>query len=328
MTEVVEGTAEQRALEDAKRVLRLEAAAIATLADRVGPEFAQAVELVHRAKGAVVVSGVGKSGHVGRKLAATLTSTGTPAVFVHPVDGLHGDLGLVGPGSVMLLFSKSGGTPELEGLLEFAADREIPIVAFAGSASSTLTKRATVTLDCSVAEEACSMDLAPTSPTTAAMAMGDALAVALINRNGFGTDDFAQLHPGGSLGRRLNLRVADVMETVDLPTASPDAPVRNLIVLLAKRRGTVAVIDDAGSVVGVVTAGDLTRLMADSEEFLDTPAEKIMTTDPRLAAPKDRATATVRRMEEHGIMALPVVEAGTIVGIVHLHDLLRAGATA
>ncbi len=314
------------ALAEGVRVLRMEAAAVDALAGRIGPEFERAVELVAETEGRVVVSGVGKSGIVARKVAATLTSTGTPAVFVHPVDALHGDLGLVGAGDVMVVLSKSGATAELHGLLEFAEARRVPVVAFAGDARSPLARQAAATLDCGVAEEACPMGLAPTSSTTAALAMGDALAVAVLARRGFGADDFAGIHPGGALGRRLKLRVRDVMEAGDYPAAAPDACARDVIVPLARMRGTVPVIDAARSVVGVVTAGDLTRLMERAKDFLDVPVSEFMARAPKVAAPEERAAAAVRRMEEHGVMALPVVGDDGLEGIVHLHDLLRAGA--
>lgn len=313
------------ALEDARRVLRIEAEAVAALADGLGDGFARAFDLILAAKGRVVASGVGKSGLVARKVAATLTSTGTPAVFLHPVEGLHGDLGLVGPHDVLLLFSKSGTTPELEGLIEFARHWGIPVIAFTGAPGSPLGRAAAAVLDCSVREEACSLDLAPTSSTTAAMAMGDALAVALLNRRGFGPDDFAALHPGGALGARLRLTVADLMETDDLPLGRPEGSMRDVIGPLARRRGTVAVVDGSGSLVGVVTAGDLTRLMEQTDDFLDVAVGDVMTRDPKVTTPDERGTTAVRRMEEHGIMALPVVENGTLIGMVHLHDLLKAG---
>ena len=309
------------------RVLRLEAAAVAALAERVGTEFERAVDLVAGAGGRVVVSGVGKSGLIARKVAATLTSTGTPAVFVHPVDALHGDLGIVGAGDVMVLLSKSGATAELDGLLEFAETRGVPVVALAGDARSALARRAAAALDCGVPEEACPMGLAPTTSTTAALAMGDALAVAVLARRGFGADDFAGIHPGGALGRRLALRVRDVMEAGDYPATVPDARARDVVVPLARMRGTVPVVDEDRTVIGVVTAGDLTRLMEDEADFLDRPVSEFMSRSPKVAAPEERAAGALRRMEEHGIMALPVVGEKGLEGVVHLHDLLRAAAS-
>lgn len=313
-------------LAEGRRVLEAEADAVRSLADRLGPSFLDAVDLVHRAKGRVVVSGVGKSGLVARKIAATLTSTGTPATFLHPVDGLHGDLGLIGPEDVMILLSKSGATGELEGLLAFARRHEIAVIALTGDRAAPVAVRATVAVDCSVPSEACPMDLTPTCSTTASLAMGDALAMALLRRRGFGHRDFARIHPGGTLGLRLTLTVEDVMVSDDYPAVLPDHHARDVIVPLARMRGTVPVIEADRSVTGVVTAGDLTRLMEGTDAFLDVPVSGFMNRSPRLAAPDELGSAVVRRMEEHGIMAMPVVSDGALVGIVHLHDLLRAGA--
>ena len=313
-------------LEEGRRVLRLEAGAVEALASRLGDGFLRAVDLIFASGGRVVVSGIGKSGLIARKLAATLTSTGTPAVFLHPVEGLHGDLGIVSPNDVMILLSKSGSsTGELDGLLAFAEIQGIPVVALVGDPDSPLGRQAAAVLDCSVHAEACPMDLAPTSSTTATLAMGDALALALIMRKGFRDGDFARIHPGGSLGRRLTLRVRDVMESQDYPSVAPEVSIREVIVPLARMRGTVPVIAEDRSVVGVVTAGDLTRLMERTGDFLDTPVSRLMTRSPRIASPDELGAVAVRRMEKHGIMALPVVGEAGLVGIVHLHDLLRAG---
>ncbi len=317
---------DQGLLDEGRRVLRLEAEAVAGLAERLGDDFVRAVDLVFACRGRVVVSGIGKSGLVARKLAATLTSTGTPAVFLHPVEGLHGDLGIVGGEDVMIVLSKSGATRELEGLLAFAEAHEVPIVALAGRPVSPLGQRAAAVLDCGAAAEACPLDLAPTTSTTAALAMGDALAVALLKRRGFDSGDFARIHPGGSLGRRLTLRVRDVMEAEDYPAVPPHCTAREIIAPLARMRGTVPVIGEDRSVVGVVTAGDLARFMERTEDFLDATVSDFMTRTPRMASPEELGAAAVHRMEDHGIMALPVVDEGRLVGMVHLHDLLRAGA--
>ncbi len=314
-------------LEQARRVIRTEAASVAALEARIGDEFAGAAEAILHATGRVIVAGVGKSGIVGRKIAATLTSTGTPAVFLHPVEALHGDLGLVGSGDVAILLSKSGESDEVRGLLEYLKRMDVPVVALTGRRESALARQADWVLDCSVAEEACPHDLAPTSSTTAAMAMGDALAVALLLRRGFGRDDFARFHPGGALGRRLLLRVADVMETANVPVLPPHATMRQALVPLAERRGTVAVAGADGVLQGVVTSGDLTRLMEREEHFYGFAVSEVMTNDPKTIEPEELAAAAVGLMERHGIMALPVVDAGRrVVGMVHLHDLMRAGA--
>lgn len=314
-------------LEEAARVVRTEAAAVAALEARLGEEFVRAVKLVLAARGRVLAAGVGKSGIIARKLAATLTSTGTPAVFLHPVEALHGDLGIVGRDDVAILLSKSGESEELRGLLEHLARNSVPVVALTGRPGSTLARHASVVLDASVAEEACPFDLAPTSSTTAALALGDALAVALLRCRGFSKEDFARLHPGGALGRRLLLRVRDVMLTDALPLLPPDAPMRDCVVLLAEKRGTVAVVDAERVLLGVVTAGDLTRLMEREEHFFKIAVSDAMTRTPRTAEPDQLAATAVGVMERCGVMALPVLdEQRRVVGMVHLHDLMRAGA--
>lgn len=313
-------------LETGRLVLRQEAAAVSAMERRLDGAFVRAVRLIVSAPGRVIVSGIGKSGIVARKIAATLTSTGTPATFLHPVEGLHGDLGIVGDGDIAILLSKSGESDELGGLIEHLKRRGVRLIALTGRPDSTLARSAEVVLDVSVTEEACPFDLAPTTSTTAAMAAGDALAVALLRVRGFSRDDFARLHPGGSLGRKLTLRVRDVMLTADLPRLGPDAPMRRCVVLLAEKRGTVAVVDDEGRVKGVVTAGDLTRLLERTENIFDLPVSDVMNASPRLTEPETFAASAIYKMETHGIMAMPVIDAGgVLVGIVHLHDLLRSG---
>ena len=312
-----------------KRVLALEAAAVQRLADTLGPAFARAIDILASAEGRVIVSGVGKSGLIARKIAATFTSTGTPAMFLHPVDSLHGDLGIVSRDDVGIMLSKSGASDELFGLVNQLKRLDVPIIALTGDADSPLGRQATVVLDASVAEEACPETLAPTASTTVALALGDALAVTLLEVKGFRREDFAALHPGGVLGRKLLLRVADVMLTHDLPILTPDRPMRECVVLLAEKRGTVAVVQGAGktSLVGVVTAGDLTRLMERTDKFLDIPVGDIMTKTPKATTSDELASAAVSLMERHGIMALPVLDGDkNVVGIVHLHDLMKAGA--
>ena len=314
-------------VERGRRVLALEAAAIRGVAERLGPPFAAAVRLLAGARGRLIVSGVGKSGLIARKIAATLTSTGTPASFLHPVDSLHGDLGIVDRHDAAILLSKSGASDELFGLVGQLKRLGVPIIAITGDCDSILARQAEVVLDESVTEEACPETLAPTTSTTVALALGDALAVALLEVKGFRREQFAALHPGGALGRHLLLRVADVMLTSDVPTLLPDRPMRECVVLLAEKRGTVAIVDSGGGLVGVVTAGDLTRLMERTDRFLDLPVGSVMTQTPKATTPDELAGAAVRVMEKHGIMALPVLDGGRkVVGIVHLHDLMKAGA--
>lgn len=311
---------------EGRRVLRFEAGAVAELAERLSGEFVEAVEILHAAQGRIIATGVGKSGIVARKIAATLTSTGTPSSFLHPVDGLHGDLGIVSRNDVGIVISRSGATSELAGLMEYMLRLGVPVVALTGDAESPLARNASVVLDCGVSREACPLDLAPTSSTTAALAMGDALAMVLLQRRGFRAEDFARFHPGGALGRQLTLRVEDLMVGEEYPELSEEAVIRDCIVPLAHMRGTVPVVDGERRVTGVLTTGDLTRLMDRRPDFLDIPVIEVMTRDPRLARSGQLAGAVVREMEEFGIMALPVIdEGGRLQGVVHLHDILRAG---
>jgi arabinose-5-phosphate isomerase len=308
-----------------RRVVEQEAAAMRTAAQRLDDRFAKAVRLLADASGRVIVTGVGKSGLIARKLAATLTSTGTAAAYLHPVDSLHGDLGLVGRSDVAIVLSKSGESEELFGLVGSLQRMGVPIIAITGAMESTLARVATVTLDGSVAEEACPHDLAPTTSTTVALALGDALAVALLDVKGFRREDFAALHPGGSLGRKLLLRVRDVMIHPGhlLPV---DATMRHAVVSLAHDRGLAMVVDE-GRLAGVLTTGDLTRLAERDPDFLERPVRTIMTRTPRTAGADELAASAVGTMERHGVIALPVVDSsGAVVGAVHLHDLMRAGA--
>ncbi|MEO8090552.1 MAG: KpsF/GutQ family sugar-phosphate isomerase [Gemmatimonadales bacterium] len=308
-----------------RRVLQLEAAAVAEIGRRLGSEFARAVRLLAEAKGRVIVSGVGKSGLIARKLASTLTSTGTPASYLHPVDSLHGDLGIVGPDDVAIVLSKSGESQDLFGLVGSLQRLNVPIIAITGDMDSLLARVAAVALDGTVEEEACPHDLAPTASTTVALALGDAIAVALLEERGFTREQFAERHPGGSLGRKLLLRVQDVM----LPAGRvlrPDATMRDAVVSLARDRGLAMVVEN-GQLSGVLTTGDLTRLAERDPRFLERPVSEVMTRSAKTAAPGDLAAAAVGAMQQHKIIVLPVVdEQGAIVGVVHLHDLMRAGA--
>jgi arabinose-5-phosphate isomerase len=313
-------------VERGRRVLALEAEALKASEHALGDAFADAVRLLAACTGRVIVAGVGKSGLVGRKMAATFTSTGTPAMFLHPVESVHGDLGIVGPDDVAILISKSGESDELLGLIEALARMGVKMIAMTAVPGSRLGRLCDVTLDLLVKEEACPHDLAPTTSTTVTLALGDALAVALLQAKGFRAEDFAKLHPGGALGRRLLTRVADVMERDNLPVLDRAATMRDAVVLLAARRG-IAIVVEQERVSGVVTAGDLTRLLQHQQDVLSVPVASVMTTSPRVAEEHELGSAVVHRMETHGIMAMPVVDGeGRLAGIVHLHDLMRAGA--
>jgi arabinose-5-phosphate isomerase len=312
-------------VERGKSVVRLEREALGMVEERLGDSFAEAVMMIAQSTGRVIVTGVGKSGLIGRKIAATLTSTGTPAVFLHPMDSAHGDLGIVGTEDVAILLSKSGESDELLGLLEHLQGLGVRTVAITGEMGSALARLCDVALDAWVREEACPHDLAPTTSTTAALALGDALAVALLEYKGFRREDFARLHPGGALGRRLVTRVDEIMIVDPLPVLPSGSTLRQAVVVLAEQRGIVLVSDDDRTLHGVLTAGDLTRLMEHETDVLSQPVERIMTRTPRCAQAGELASAVAFRLESYGIMAMPVL--GTderIVGVVHLHDLLRA----
>ena len=313
-------------VERGRRVLRLERDALGIAEERLGEGFARAVEVIAASRGRVIVTGVGKSGLIGRKIAATLTSTGTPASFLHPVESVHGDLGIVGPEDVAILLSKSGESDELLSLLEHLKRLGVRTIAVTGSDRSTLARHCDVSLDAWVREEACPHDLAPTTSTTVALALGDALAVALLEEKGFAREDFARIHPGGSLGRQLVTRVDDVMVADPLPVVAPTATMREAIVCIAELRGLAIVVSDDRRVQGVVTGGDLSRLMERvGAGILTTPVVDVMNRNPKLAVSGELASAVVYRMEQHGVMSMPVTDGeGRLMGVVHLHDLLRA----
>jgi arabinose-5-phosphate isomerase len=308
-----------------RRVLRMESEALAVAEGRLGDSFAAAVEMIAASSGRVIVSGVGKSGLVGRKIAATLTSTGTPASFLHPADSAHGDLGIVGSHDVAILISKSGESDEMLGLLDHLKRLGVGVIAITGETGSALARLADLSLDARVNEEACPHDLAPTTSTTVALGLGDALAVALLEMKGFKREDFARLHPGGSLGRRLLTRVSDLMVREKLPVLNQGDTMRTAIMLLAERRGIAIQVDTSGQVTGLMTAGDLTRVMEREADILSVPVEQVLKRTPKVARDDELASAVVFRMEQHGIMAMPVVDEGDrLVGVVHLHDLMRA----
>jgi arabinose-5-phosphate isomerase len=312
-------------LDLARKVLRTEAAAILGLVDRIDGEFERAVQLLYECKGRVIVTGMGKSGIICRKIAATLSSTGTSAWFLHPAEAIHGDLGAIREDDLVLALSHSGETEELVRLLESLRRIGARLIALTGDPSSTLARAADVTLDCSIAEEACPMNLVPTASTTAALAMGDALAMTLLVRKGFRQEQFASLHPGGKLGRRL-MRVEHVMHAgaaapvVRLETAMPDV----IHEMSSKRLGMACVVDAAGHLAGIVTDGDLRRLMARTANVLALAAGDAMTPRPITIARALLAVEALKIMETHKITSIVVVDgAGAVEGVVHLHDLWR-----
>ena len=311
-----------------RRVLATEAAAVAALVDRLGEDFARACELLLACEGRVVVTGMGKSGHVGNKIAATLASTGTPSFFLHPAEASHGDIGMITARDVVIALSNSGETEELLTILPLLKRLAVPLIALTGNEASTLARYATVTLDVSVPEEACPLNLAPTASTTAALAMGDALAVAVLEARGFTEEDFARSHPGGSLGRRLLLHVEEVMRRgADLPAVGPDTPLSaGLLEMSRKGLGMTTIVDGQRRVLGIFTDGDLRRALDRQLDVHATPMRDVMTAGGKVARPRMLAAEAVHMMEEHRITALPVVDDdGVLVGALNVHDLLRAG---
>lgn len=311
-------------LASARRVLRLEAAGIDALAKSLDERFIRALQLLERVTGRVIVTGMGKSGHIARKIAATIASTGTPASFVHPGEASHGDLGMVTEHDAVIALSNSGETAELADLVTYAKRFEIPLIGITGSAASTLAGAADVALVLPDSPEACPMGLAPTTSTTVMLALGDAIAVALLERKGFSADDFHLLHPGGKLGRML-LRVRAIMHSDDAIPIAPGemAMSEALLIMTAKSFGCVGIVDDTGRLQGIVTDGDLRRHMSDN--LLSLTAGEVMTTRPRTISPDALASEALGVMNSRSITNLFVVEDGRPVGIIHVHDCLRAG---
>ncbi|MBI4637335.1 MAG: KpsF/GutQ family sugar-phosphate isomerase [Candidatus Rokubacteria bacterium] len=311
----------------AERVLRLEADAILGLIPKLDDRFDRAVETLYRTTGRVIVTGMGKSGLIARKIAATLASTGTPAYFLHPAEGVHGDLGMVARGDVVLALSNSGETDEVLAILPPLKRLGIPIVLLTGNPQSTLARQCEVVLDVSVPEEACPMNLAPTSSTTAALAVGDAIAMVLLELRGLSPEDYAALHPRGTLGWRALFRVADLMHTGDaLPVVRDDVPLAEVLVEITRKRlGMTTVVDAAGRLSGVITDGDLRRLLLRTGTIADLRAGDVATREPRLIRETDLAAKALEVMETFAITSLVILdEARRPAGVIHMHDILRA----
>ncbi len=308
----------------ARRVLETEAAAIMALVARLDDKFERAVDLLHQCRGRVILTGMGKSGIICRKIAATLTSTGTAAFFLHPAEAIHGDLGVIQGDDVVVALSYSGETDEILRLLETIRRLGAKLVTITGTPRSTLAQAADVALDCSVAEEACPMNLVPTASTTAALAIGDALAMTLLVEKGFRQEDFANLHPGGKIGKRL-MRVESLMHAGrQCPIVRTDTRMRDVIYeMSSKKLGMTCVVDDAETLVGIVTDGDLRRHMERAADILDRSAGEVMTRGPVSVPPSTLAAQALNVMEQRKITSLVVVDQGRVAGVVHLHDLWR-----
>ncbi|KVQ67138.1 arabinose 5-phosphate isomerase KdsD [Burkholderia territorii] len=315
---------DDRALALARDVLDIEADAVRALRDQLDGDFVQAVALLLGCRGRVVVSGIGKSGHIARKIAATLASTGTPAFFVHPAEASHGDLGMVTSDDVFIGISYSGESEELVAILPLVKRIGAKLIAITGRAESSLGTLADVNLNAAVSKEACPLNLAPTASTTAALALGDALAVAVLDARGFGSEDFARSHPGGALGRRLLTHVRDVMRSGDdIPRVGLDATLSDaLFQITAKRLGMTAVVGADGRVAGIFTDGDLRRVLARDGDFRTLPIVDVMTREPRTIGPDHLAVEAVELMERHRINQMLVVDAnGVLIGALNMHDL-------
>lgn len=315
-------------LEQARRTLRMEADAIHALADRLDTGFEQVVERIMTCAGRVVVTGMGKSGLIGRKIAATLASTGTPAFFMHPAEGSHGDLGMLTARDTVLAISNSGETPELVALLPVFKRLGVPIIAMTGRRNSTLGNMSDALLDVAVAMEACPLGVAPTCSTTVTLALGDALALALLEKRGFDLERFAQLHPGGSLGQRLLRKVAERMHTgAEVPLVRTRQGMREVLLeMTGKRMGMTGVVDDQGALAGIITDGDLRRHLERGGNLLEQTAGEVMTPNPRTIRADALVEEAIRRMENGKITSLFVTDAaGAMVGVIHLHDLLTVG---
>jgi arabinose-5-phosphate isomerase len=317
-----------KAIEVGRKVVMTEAGAVNDLASRIDESFARAVELIFDCTGQVIVTGVGKSGIIGRKIVATMNSTGTPAVFLHPSDAAHGDLGLVRKDDVVICISKSGTTSEVSALLPMFKRLGVPIVSFVGKMNSALAQESTIVLNASVHEEACPHDLAPTSSTTVALVLGDALAVALLDRKQFSQEEFARYHPGGTLGKRLLLKVDELMvRGENVPRVTAEVPLADAIMeMTTKRLGCTCVVREDGSLEGIITDGDLRRLLHRTRDVSATTAGMAMTVTPKTVTQGTLAVLALEKMETYSITQMIVVnEHDCPVGVIHLHDLVKAG---
>ena len=315
-------------IEEAKTVLKIEAEGILNLADRIDGNFAEMVELIFNSGGRLIVSGIGKSGIVGRKIVATLNSTGTRSLFLHPVEAMHGDLGIVSPDDIFLALSNSGETDEMNILLSSIRKIGCAIIAFTGNTNSTLAKHSDIVIDIGGEKEACPLGLAPTASTTAMLAMGDALAVVLINKKHFKPSDFKKIHPGGMLGQRLSSSVGDIMLTgTDVPRVLEGTSMEDAIAEINRLElGVTLIVNTDDILAGIITDGDLRRLIVKKKSIFDLPVEDVMTKDPRTVSPDSPAYDALYMMEQYEITVLPITDdTGKVRGILHLHDILGKG---
>ena len=317
-------------IEKAKEVIRLEAESIKALEERIDDNFQKAIDIIYNCKGKIIVSGVGKSGIIGKKIASTLSSTGTPAVFLHPGDSIHGDLGIVSGDDVVICLSKSGESDEFQTFISVIKRMKIPIISLVGKLNSFLSKNSDIVIDVSVKEEACPFDLAPTSSTTAALAMGDAIAIALLEKRNFTEEDFAFLHPGGNIGKRFFLKVKDIMYTGDyVAEVNEDAPFKEVVIEMNNKRfGGTCVINSKRKLIGIITDGDLKRTLEKNGDLYSLKAKNMMNRNPKTVGEEDLAIYALNKMKQFNIMQLPVINEDSIpIGMIHLHDILKTGLT-
>ncbi len=320
--------ADNEIIKTGKNVIRIEAGAVANLASSINDDFVKAVEVIYESTGRVVLTGMGKSGLIARKIVATLNSTGTAAIYMHPTDALHGDLGMVRKEDVVIIISKSGSTDEIEKLIPMFKRLGLKLITMSGNPESQFVKKCDIFLNISVAEEACPHDLAPTSSTTAALVMGDALSVALLQKRGFTAEDFALLHPGGSLGKRLSLRIDEIMTKGEgIPVVKENATIKDIIIeMTSKRFGTTCVINNDDRLSGIITDGDLRRLLEKTLDIKHLIATDIMSKNPKVIEKDFLASFALQHMENHKITSLIVVDKlKKPIGILHLHDLVNLG---
>lgn len=321
---------EDEAVRQAKEVLRIEAESITQLIPKLNHNFSRAVDLIYRSKGRVIVTGIGKSGLIGRKIVATMTSTGTPAIFLHPVEGLHGDLGIVTKDDVMIAISNSGETSELNLIIESIRRIGVPLIALTGRSDSTLSRCSDVFIDVGVEREACPFNLAPTSSSTASLAMGDALAIALVEKRNFNERDFYRFHPGGNLGARLRAKVRDVMiRGKDIPCVSMGTPFLDAVEAIdEKNKGFVLIADRDNRLQGILTDGDVRRLIRSGREFVNTSVDRHMSHNPKTISEDTFIAETIEFMQRDEITTLVVINEDRVIqGYVHLHDILGRGGT-
>lgn len=309
----------------AKKTIESESQSIAKLADLLTEDFVKTVEIIHQSKGRLVVTGIGKSAIIAQKIVATLNSTGTPSLFLHASEAIHGDLGMVQPNDVVICISKSGNSPEIKVLVPILNKFGNTLIAMTGNLTSFLAKNSNFILDTTVDSEACPINLAPTNSTTAQLVMGDCIAVCLMELRDFKSEDFAKYHPGGALGKKLLLRVKDMLDETRKPSVAPNADIRSTIFEISEKRLGVTAVEELGKVIGIITDGDIRRMLSKTDSIAGITAKEIMTVNPKLIASNAMVVDALNLMEDYSITQLIVADEGTYKGVIHLHDILKEG---